>query len=91
MDIPGAASKFVELFMLLCYTMLVNLCYTVLVILCIEVIIIKSHFGKVFGICAGVTGGVLLGVFVHPAFWALLPIGVCVGFAIDLRAAKGKQ
>jgi len=67
------------------------LCYTILVILCVEVIIIKSHFGKVFGICAGVTGGVLLGVFVHLAFLALLPIGICLGFVFDRKTTKGEQ
>jgi len=65
-----------------------SLCYVV--ILRVGVIIIKSHFGKVFGICAGVTGGVLLGIFVHLAFLALLPIGICIGFVVDLKFAKDK-
>ncbi|MCL2753676.1 MAG: hypothetical protein FWE44_05970 [Defluviitaleaceae bacterium] len=59
-------------------------------ILYLGVMVIKSHFGKVFGMTTGVTSGVLLGVFVHPAFWALLPIGVCIGFAVDFKTGKGK-
>jgi len=31
---------------------------------------------KVFGVTLGAVGGVLLGVFVHVAFWGLLPLGI---------------
>ena len=50
----------------------------------------KRYNGIVFGITFGVVGGVLLGVFVHPVFWALLPLGVCCGLVFDFKSKESK-
>ena len=50
----------------------------------------KSYSGMVFGVTFGVVGGVLLGMFVHPAFWSLLPIGIGLGLWFDNRNRKRK-
>jgi len=47
--------------------------------------------GMVFGITLGVTSGVLLGVFVHSAFWGLLPLGICIGFIVDTKNKQNKS
>ena len=43
----------------------------------------NEHIGMTLGVSFGVVGSVLLGVFVHAAFWAVLPIGICLGFLYD--------
>lgn len=48
----------------------------------------REHAGIIFGITCGVTGGVLLGVFVHPVLWGLLPIGVGLGFLYECKNKK---
>ena len=48
----------------------------------------ENHIGMILGVTIGVVGGVLLGVFVHATFWAILPIGLCLGFVYDYSKKK---
>ena len=49
---------------------------------------IEQHIGMTIGVTIGVVGGVLLGVFVNVVFWAILPIGICLGFVYDYLKKK---